>query len=66
MLFSSMKLTSFLHSSPLDYTFVTLGDDWPSAYEPDSENATSVVEHKRLRNPFRLAKEWALRRRRRS
>lgn len=54
-------------SSPLDYTFVTLGDDWPTTDSDEPYGARDDKDHAKrsIRNPLRRAAEWARRVRRR-
>jgi hypothetical protein len=49
----------------MEWTFVTLGDDWPTISDSPDEDVSAKSEQL-VRNPFRRAAQWARRVRRQS
>jgi hypothetical protein len=47
----------FFYSTPLDYTFVSPGDDWPSSYDSPRENQPKPTTRRRI-DPLRRAANW--------
>jgi hypothetical protein len=54
-----------LDSAPMEWTFMTLGDDWPTISDSPDQDMPSNSKQL-VRNPFRRAAQWARKVRRRS